>query len=124
MSRANALSALGRMGWGTHMLAYPAAVGLYYGVYKPYEAGKEAAAKELEMEQMAKAKTVDPDLFNPFTPIPFHNNPELKYVFANVNMRHYVNGNHINVDDYQWKNYLNSFDHGSKKTYLYNWSSV
>ena len=124
MSRANALSALGRMGWSTHFLFYPTAVGLYYGVYTPYAAAKEAAAKADEYEQMAKAKTVDPDYFNPFTPIPFHNNPELKYVFANVNMRHYVNGNHINVDDYQWKSYLNSYDHGNKKSYLYNWSSV
>ena len=40
---------------------------------------------------MAKAKVVDPDYFNPFSPIPFHNNPELKYVFADVNMRNYLN---------------------------------
>ena len=73
---------------------------------------------------MAKAKTVDPDYFNPFSPIPFHNNAELKYVFAEVNMRKYVNENHINTKDYQWKNYHNSYDHGNKKTYTYNWSSV
>ena len=76
------------------------------------------------MAAMAKAKVVDPDYFNPFTPIPFHNNPELKYVFADINMRKYVNENHINVKDYQWKNYHDSYDHGNKKTYLYNWTSV
>jgi len=124
MSRANALSAFGRMSWGTHFLAYPVAFGLYVGAYKPYAAKQEQIGKDAEMEQMAKAKTVDPDYFNPFSPIPFHNNPELKYVFADINMRNYVNENHINTGDYQWKNYFNSFDHGNKKTYLYNWTSV
>ena len=124
MSRSNALSALGRMGWGTHFLFYPTAVAFYYGVYTPYAEGQERAAKEAEMEAMAKAKVVDPDTFNPFTPIPFHNNPELKYVFAETNMRKYVNENHINVQDYQWKNYNDSYDHGNKKTYKYNWTSV
>ena len=76
------------------------------------------------MEGMAKARPVDPDLFNPFTPIPFHNNPELRYVYAHINLRKYVNEHHINTKDYIWKSYHDSYDHGSKKTYLYNWSSV
>jgi hypothetical protein len=124
MSRTNALSAFGRMGWGTHFLIYPISVGLYFGVYSPYKAKANQAVKDAEMAAMAKAKVVDPDYFNPFTPIPFHNNPELKYVFAEINMRKYVNENHINVKDYQWKNYHDSYDHGNKKTYLYNWTSV
>ena len=36
MSRANALSVLGRMSWGTHFFVYPSVLGLYVGVYKPY----------------------------------------------------------------------------------------
>ncbi len=67
------------------------------------------------MDVMAKAKTVDPDDFNPFSAIPFSNNPELKYVFANVDMRKYINEHDINVKDYQWKNYHDSFDHGSSQ---------
>ena len=118
------MSALGRMGWGTHFLVYPTALAVYIGAYKPYQAKQEEAVKAAEMDAMAKAKVVDPDTFNPFSPIPFHNNPELKYVFAEVNMRKYVNENHINVKDYQWKNYHDSYDHGNKKVYLYNWSSV
>ena len=39
-------------------------------------------------------------------------------------MRGYVNGDHLNVEDYYFKGYHNSFDHGNKKQYLYNWSSV
>ena len=124
MSRSNALSALGKMSWGTHFMIYPIAAGLYMGAYKPYAQRQEEAAKQAEMEVMAKAKTVDPDDFNPFSPIPFSNNPELKYVFANVNMRKYINEHDINVKDYQWKNYHDSFDHGNKKVYTYNWSSV
>ena len=124
MSRSNALSAMGRMGWNTHFLIYPTAIAAYLGVYKPYQARQEENTKKEEMDAMAKAKIVDPDSFNPFSPIPFHNNNELKYVFAEVNMRNYINENHINVKDYQWKNYHDSYDHGNKKTYLYNWSSV
>ena len=124
MSRSNALSALGKMGWGTHFLIYPTSIALYFGAYKPYQARQEAASKQAEYDGMAKAKVVDPDYFNPFSPIPFHNNPELKYVFANVNMRKYVNENHLNTKDYQWKNYHDSYDHGNKKVYTYNWSSV
>ena len=40
---------------------------------------------------MPKARKVDPDVFNPFTPIPYHNNPELKYAFANIKMFNYTN---------------------------------
>ena len=124
MSRSNALSALGRMSWGTHFLIYPTILGAYVGVYKPYAKEQEAATKRQEMEDMAKAKPVDPDYFNPFTPVPFHNNPELKYVFSDVNLRNYVDANHMNAKDYIWKSYFNSYDHGDKKTHLFNWSSV
>ena len=124
MSRSNAMSALGRMGWGTHMLAYPTLLGAYIFGYKPYKAAEEEAEKARVMEDMAKAKTVDPDLFNPFTAIPFHNNPELKYVFAETNMRKFINEHHISPTSYAWKNYHDSYDHGSKKTYKYNWSSI
>ena len=124
MSRSNAMSALGRMGWGTHMLAYPTLLGAYIFGYKPYKAAEEEAEKARVMEDMAKAKTVDPDLFNPFTAIPFHNNPELKYVFADVNLRSYTNEHHINAKDYIWKGYNDSYDHGDKKVHQYNWSSV
>ena len=124
MSRSNALSALGRMGWGTHFLVYPISVGMYFGVYKPYQEASDAAAKQKTMDDMAKPKTVDPDIFNPFTPVPFHNNPELKYVYSEINMRKYINEHHVNAQDYQWRNYTNSYDHGNKKTHEWNWSSV
>jgi len=32
------MSAMGRMGWGTHFLVYPTAFALYIGAYKPYQA--------------------------------------------------------------------------------------
>ena len=91
MSRTNAMSTLGRMGWGTHMLVYPTAVAAYFGVYAPYKAKQEKDQQQADADAMAKAAKVDPDYFNPFSAIPFHNNPELKYVFAEINMRHYVN---------------------------------
>lgn len=70
---------------------------------------------------MSKAKAVDPDLFNPFSPIPYHNNPELKYVFSHIKMKDYVNENHINPKEYVWKGFTNSFDHNDEKTYMYDW---
>ena len=34
---------------------------------------------------------IDPDLYNPFTPIPYHNNPEIKYGLAHIRMHGYLN---------------------------------
>ena len=76
------------------------------------------------MANMVKPKEMDPDLFNPFSPIPWHNNPELKYAFAHVNMRHYMNKDHINESDYIWKGYHNSYDHNNERKWMYNWTSV
>jgi len=56
--------------------------------------------------------------------VPFHNNPELKYVFSEVNLRKYVNEHQINEKDYIWQSYHDSYDHGNKKRHLYNWSSI
>ena len=124
MSRANALSALGRMGWGTHMMIYPTLAGLYFGAWKPHSARKAEAAFAEEMANITKAKPVDPDHFNPFSAIPYANNPELKYVFANINMRHFTNEHHMSETDYMWKNYFDSYDHGNKRKHIWNWSSI
>ena len=122
--RSNSLSALGRMSYATHLAVYPSLLGFYLYVIAPWRKSSAEAGEKAEWDSIVKAKSVDPDLFNPFTPIPYHNNPELKYVFAHVNMRNYVNKNHINTKDYVWKNYQNSFDHSNKKDYLWNWSKV
>ena len=125
MSRSNALSALGKMGWGTHFLIYPISFGLYVGAYKPYQARSEQATKDAEMAAMAKAKQVDPDNFHPFSPIPFSNNAELKYVFANCNMRNYVNADHMSVQDYHGRTTSTPSITAAKRSILtYNWSSV
>ena len=73
---------------------------------------------------MPKLKKVDPDIFNPFSPVPYHNNPELKYVFAHINMHKHINENHINPETYVWKDYHKSYDHDHKNAYMYNWSSM
>ena len=73
---------------------------------------------------MPKASSVDPDLFNPFTAIPFHNNIELKYRYGDVKMHGYVDKNHVNLKNYIWKGYHNSFDHNDDYTHLYNWTSM
>lgn len=122
--RANPLSNLGRMGYGAHLLFYPSLLAVYILGVKPYLASKKAADEKKEWDAIPKARKVDPDLFNPFSAIPYHNNSELKYAFANVNLHNYVNKNHINVNDYVWKSFHNSFDHGNKNAYQYNWVSM
>jgi len=124
MSQRNMLSALGRMSYGAHLLFYPGAALLYFAVVKPVMDSRAKQAEKKEWEDMFQARPVDPDYFSPFTSIPYHNNPELKYVFAHVRMHNYVNENQINVKDYPWKNYHDSYDHGDNKTYLYNWRSM
>ena len=116
MSRTNAMSVFGRLPYSVHLLFYPSAFAFYsYGI-APWMAKRSAAADQEEWDTMVKAKPLDPDLFNPFSPVPFHNNPELKYAYANVNLRNYIaQQTHYNVDEYVWRNYHDSYDHGNKK---------
>lgn len=122
MNKTNALSAMGRMSYSTHMLFYPGFVGAYIFVIAPWYKKRTLAAEQEVWDNMIKQKAVDPDLFNPFTPIPFHNNIELKYAHAHINLRGYINEHHLNPDEYAWKGYYNSFDHNGSKKHLYNWS--
>ena len=120
----NALSMLGRMSYGVHLLLYPTVVASYFWGLKPFLARRAEAAKKEDWERIPKAKVVDPDNFSAYTPIPYHNNPELKYAYAHLNMFNYVNANHLNVRDYTWRLYHNVYDHDNENAYLYNWSSI
>ena len=122
--RANPLSALGRMGYGIHLLFYPGAVLTYLFAIKPIMAKRNEASEQAQWDAMPKPRKVDPDLFNPFSPIPYHNNPELKYAFAHVHLFNYTNRNHLNSKEYVWKDYHNSYDHNNTNDYLYNWVSM
>lgn len=122
--RPNALSTFGRMSWGTHLLVYPGILSLYLYVIKPYMKENDAKSEKEQWERMPKAKRVDPDLFNPFSPIPYHNSPEVRYGFAHINMHNYLNENHVNTKGYVWKNFHNSYDHDNKEVYAYNWVSL
>ena len=125
MSQVNPLSALGRMSYSAHLAFYPVAFAFYTAIVAPYRARGAAAVIQAEVDSMSKAKAVDPDHFSPFSPIPYHNNPELVYVYHGINMRNYCNKNtHINEKEYVWKNYHNSFDHGNKKNYIWNYTRV
>ena len=81
------------------------------------------AQKELD-EAMPKLKKMDPDLFNPFSPIPYHNSVDVKYATEHIRMYHYLNENQINVENYPYKNYNFSYDHDNKMGYTYNWTSI
>ena len=118
------MSGFGRMGYYTHMSVYPLLAAAYFFGYKPYSAKQEQAAEKAKWDELLKAKPVDPDLFNPFTPVPYHNNIELKYVFAHISMRNYVDKEHLNVNDYIWKSFHDSYDHGNKKRHLYNFTNI
>ena len=121
---ANALSFLGRMGYWTHMAFYPSCFMTWKFVVSPWLAARDKAAAKKEWDELIAAKPVDPDLFNPFTPIPYHNNPELTYAFAHIKMKNYVNENGINVNDYLWAGYHDSYDHNNAKQYRYNFTKI
>ena len=74
---------------------------------------------------MTVAIAVDPDNFNPFSAIPFHNNPELRYRYANTKLFGYLDPKtQINLKDYTYKGFHDSFDHNNLKTYKLNWVSM
>lgn len=111
--KANPLSFFGRLSYTGHLLFYPGVALVYLFGVKPYLAKRAADSEKQQWESMPKLRKIDPDLFNPFTPIPYHNNAELTYVFAHIRMHKYINENHINPQDYVWKNYHNSYDHNN-----------
>ena len=123
MSR-NPLSNLGRMSYGVHLLCYPSALAAYLLVVKPIMKRRAEEAEQREWDGMPKLKPVDPDLFNPFSPIPYHNSVEVKYAFAGINLHNFMNKNHINTQTYPWKGYHNSYDHNDQGEYVYNWTSM
>lgn len=122
--KSNFLSGFGRMSWRAHLLVYPGIAAAYLFGVKPYMAKSAADQEKQEWDNMPKSRKVDPDLFNPFTPIPYHNNPELKYGFAHIHMHGYINENQINTKGYVWKDFHNSYDHENKNVHSYNWTSL
>ena len=118
------LSALGRVSYTTHLALYPIIGGSIWFIKAAYSASSEKAAAEAFEKSMPKAKAVDPDNFNPFSVIPFHNNPELRYRYANYKMHNYLNKDtQMNVADYTFRGFHDSYDHSNKKVHLYNWVS-
>ena len=121
----NTLSIFGRMSYGAHMALTVFLVGGAGSFYSSYsKMSAEQAEKDL-YENMPKAQKVDPDLFNPFTPMPFHNNIENKYRYADVKLHGYLNAKtQLNVNDYAYKSFHDCYDHSNKKQHYYNWISV
>ena len=121
---ANALSLFGRMSYGAHLCLYPIVGGTSFFLYNTYKTSADAAQAVTDAATAPKAKACDPDLFNPFTAIPFHNNKELNYRYADVRLHGYLDQNQMNLKNYTWKSYHNSFDHDDRKQYMYNWVSM
>ena len=93
MTGANALSMFGRLSYGAHLALYPIVGGTSFFLYTT-KAARDAKLSAAETEAtMPKAASVDPDLFNPFTAIPFHNNIEMKYRYADVKLHGYLDKN-------------------------------
>ena len=125
MARLNALSAFGRMNYASHMALYPAFFGSIFFVYTQWSTSSAKAAAIADEKAMPKAQAVDPDNFNPFSAIPFHNNPELKYRYAETSMFKYLDPKtQINTKDYTYKLFHYSYDHDNEKTYTFNWVSM
>ena len=125
MTRLNALSAFGRMGYASDLALYPAVFGSVWFVWSQWSTSAAKKQAIVDEKAMPKAQPVDPDNFNPFTAIPFHNNPELRYRYADVKMYGYLDSKtQLNAKDYTYKNFHYSYDHDNEKTYTYNWVSM
>ena len=94
----NGLSALGRMSYSAHLALYPVLGGGFFFVASSWMKISSDKAIREEKEAMPAARAVDPDDFQPFSAVPFHNNPELRYRYAGMNMKNYVQrDNHMNM---------------------------
>ena len=123
--RTNTLSALGRMSYATHIALYPIIGGSVYFLGSTMIKSNRDKADVAEREAMPALLTVDPDNFQPFSAIPFHNNTELRYRYANTRLFNYLDRNtHVNLKDYTYKLYHNCYDHNNEYTHLYNWVSM
>ena len=78
------------MSYGAHLTLYPIVGGTTYFLWTTYKTSADAAQAKTDAETAPKAKACDPDLFNPFTAIPFHNNKELIYRYADVRLHGYL----------------------------------
>ena len=122
--RINALSAMGRMSYGAHLVLYPMIGGSVYFMGSTWLKNNAEAAKKQAEESLPAYRSVDPDDFQPFSAIPFHNNPELRYRYANTKMFGYLNSeNHLNARDYPYRTYFDVYDHDNSKTYKFTWVS-
>ena len=120
----NPLSAVGRMSYAAHLAMYPVFGGGAWFFWSNYSAANKIKQDKEDEEAMPKLKAMDPDNFNPFSPIPFHNNHQLRYRYANNKLIGYQDKSHTNAKDYPFKNFHYSFDHSNKKAYTFNWVSV
>ena len=123
--KTNALSALGRMSYAAHLGLYPVVGGSLWFVWSAWSKSSKEASEKQEWDTMPKARTVDPDDFQPFSAIPFHNNPELRYRYGDVKMFGYIDKKTgLNVDNYFFKGFHNSYDHDDTHKHYYNWIST
>ena len=123
--RTNALSALGKMSYSAHMCLYPILFGGSYYAISNYVKYSNAKAEAVVIAAYPKLSPVDPDDFQPFSAIPYHNNPELRYRYANIKMFNYIDKNsHLNLETYSYKSFHDSYDHDNKKSYVYDWVST
>ena len=121
----NTLSVFGRMSYGAHMACTSLLLGSGFYLYKAYSTAAAESQEKRDWENMPQKKKVDPDLFNPFSAIPFHNNLELKYMYADMKLHGYLDPKtQLSVKDYPYKGYHDCYDHSNKKQHYYNWISV
>ena len=118
----NILSYIGKANY-IGVLAIYAGIGFaYFKFISPYLKKKKNEEEETFIKMLLAVPPVDMRTHNPFTPIPFHNNPELLFRYGDTNFHNYLNQNNINVDNYLYSDYYFTNDKGDK-SYIYNWSS-
>ena len=110
--KTNGLSALGRMSYAAHLGLYPVVGGTAFFLISNWSKHSAQKERQAAIDALPKDRAVDPDDFQPFSAVPFHNNTESRYRYADLKMHNYLRkDNQMNMKDYFFKGFYNSYDH-------------
>jgi len=68
-----------------------------------------------------KTQEIDYNKFSPYTPIQYYVDPVTKYQHHHIDLVGYLNNNQVNLDNYYFKNYQDSYTEDNSKDYVRNY---
>lgn len=116
----NILSYIGKLNYAGVLAVYVGLGFAYLKIVSPHLKKKKEEDEKDFIDMLLPVPSLDMRLHNPFTPIPFHNNPELLFRYGNTNFHNYLNHNNINPQNYLYSEYYCTNQPGDN-SYIYNW---